>query len=145
MTLFIEATFSFPRRCSPATENAGVFGIAFKGHNPCPFQLYCFVRKHVTFHPRVPPHRPTQSHSSRGYNTDFGTAMEEYEEDRRSRLFLRSRLTQAMAQASTASKRVMTLAPMSSPIEPPMSPVTQPKYLKCCVRYSSVVGAPKTI
>ena len=51
--------------------------------------------------------------------------MEEYEEDRRSRLFLFCRLTQAIAHASTASKMVMTLAPMSSPIEPPMSPVIQ--------------------
>ena len=126
---------SFPRQCSSTIENAVVFAVAFKGHHRCTFQLYCFVRTHVTFHPRVPPQRPTQSHSSRGYNTDCGTAMEEYEEDRRSRLFLRCRLTQAMAQASNASKRVMTLAPMSSPIEPPMSPVTQAKYLKCCVRY----------
>ena len=132
--LFIGTMFSFPRRCSSTNEDAGGFRCCALSPQSMPlssfkyYQLYCFLRKHDTFHPRVPPHRPTQSHSSCGYNTDFGTAMEEYEEDRRSRLFLRCRLTQAIAQASTASKRVMTLAPMSSPIEPPMSPVTQPNY-----------------
>ena len=46
--------------------------------------------------------------------------------DRRCRLFfLRRQLVNVITKASTASKRVMTLAPMSSPIEPPMSPVTR--------------------
>ena len=43
----------------------------------------------------------------------------------RNRVFLRRRLASAIAKASTASKSVMMLAPMSSPIEPPMSPVTR--------------------
>ena len=45
-----------------------------------------------------------------------------FEDRRRCLFFFRRRLASAIRTASMASMRVMTLAPISSPIEPPMSP-----------------------
>ena len=60
--------------------------------------------------------------------------------------FLRRQLVNAITKASTASKRVMTLAPMSSPIEPPGSPVTsQVQYVKLLFPSAGIIASSKSM